>query len=125
MGRANQYRYSSSKRVKVNFVAESLATMKSLTIQTSSFMSIGTTVIELREFKEKKKNNNMDKWYNFVKKWYLIFATQNCKIIKSRHNLNKYLIILAIPIERVLPLGIGELCYHHNCYFWVKSIWLA
>ena len=36
-------------------------------VQMPSFMSIGTTVIELREFKEKKKknmyniNNNMDK----------------------------------------------------------------
>ena len=33
-------------------------------VQIPSFMSIGTTVIELREFKEKKKknnNNNMDK----------------------------------------------------------------
>ena len=29
-------------------------------VQIPSFMSIGTTVIELREFKEKKKNN-MDK----------------------------------------------------------------
>ena len=31
-------------------------------VQIPSFMSIGTTVIELREFKEKKKKkNNMDK----------------------------------------------------------------
>ena len=30
-------------------------------VQIPSFISIGTTVIELREFKEKKKNNNMDK----------------------------------------------------------------
>ena len=31
-------------------------------VQIPSFMSIGTTVIELREFKNnKKKNNNMDK----------------------------------------------------------------
>ena len=30
-------------------------------VQIPSFMSIGTMVIELREFKEKKKNNNMDK----------------------------------------------------------------
>ena len=30
-------------------------------VQIPSFMSIGTTVIELCEFKEKKKNNNMDK----------------------------------------------------------------
>ena len=30
-------------------------------VQIPSFTSIGTTVIELREFKEKKKNNNMEK----------------------------------------------------------------
>ena len=30
-------------------------------VQIPSFMSIGTTVIGLREFKEKKKKNNMDK----------------------------------------------------------------
>ena len=50
-------------------------------------MSIGTTVIELREFKEKKKkNNNMDKMEknmfssNWKRKWYFseIFHTQFC-----------------------------------------------
>ena len=30
-------------------------------VQIPSFMSIGTTGIELREFKEKKKKKNMDK----------------------------------------------------------------
>ena len=30
-------------------------------VQIPSFMSIGTTVIELREFKEKKKKKTMDK----------------------------------------------------------------
>ena len=46
-------------------------------VQIPSFMSIGTTVIELREFKEKKKNN-MDKIgktiimfsSNKKRKWY-------------------------------------------------------
>ena len=33
-------------------------------VQLPSFMSIGTTVIELREFKEKKKKKNMDKMGN-------------------------------------------------------------
>ena len=52
-------------------------------------MSIGTTDIELREFKEKKKKNNMDKMGKIIKfmfssnmkrKWYFseIFHTQFC-----------------------------------------------
>ena len=56
-------------------------------VQIPSFMSIGTTDIELREFKEKKKNNNMDKMgknnmfsSNMNRKWYFseIFHTQFC-----------------------------------------------
>ena len=58
-------------------------------VQIPSFMSIGTTDIELREFKEKKKNNNMDKMEKIIKsmfssimnrKWYFseIFHTQFC-----------------------------------------------
>ena len=59
-------------------------------VQIPSFMSIGTTDIELREFKEKKKkNNNMDKMGKIIKsmcssimkrKWYFseIFHTQFC-----------------------------------------------
>ena len=58
-------------------------------VQVPSFMSIGTTDIELREFKEKKKNNNMDKMGKIIKfmfssnmkrKWYFseIFHTQFC-----------------------------------------------
>ena len=53
-------------------------------VQIPSFMSIGTTVIELREFKEKKKKkNNMDKMMfssNWKRKWYFseIFHTQFC-----------------------------------------------
>ena len=44
-------------------------------IQIPSFMSIGTTVIELREFKKKKKKKkkNMDKMgfsSNWKRKWY-------------------------------------------------------
>ena len=57
-------------------------------VQIPSFMSIGTTDIELREFKEKKKNN-MDKMGKIIKfmfssnmkrKWYFseIFHTQFC-----------------------------------------------
>ena len=56
-------------------------------VQIPSFMSIGTTDIELREFKEKK--NNMDKMgkikkimfrSNKKRKWYFseIFHTQFC-----------------------------------------------
>ena len=38
-------------------------------VQIPGFMSIGTMDIELREFKEKKKNNNnMDKFRS--RKWY-------------------------------------------------------
>ena len=55
-------------------------------VQIPSFMSIGTTDIELHEFKEKKKNN-MDKTGKIIKfmfssnmkrKWYFseIFHTQ-------------------------------------------------
>ena len=59
-------------------------------VQIPSFMAIGTTVIELRKFKEKKKKkkkNTMDKlkWENMFssnwkRKWYLseIFHTQFC-----------------------------------------------
>ena len=60
-------------------------------VQIPSFMSIGTTDIELREFKEKKKkkknNNNMDKMgklclalANWKRKCYFseIFHTQFC-----------------------------------------------
>ena len=58
-------------------------------VQIPSFMSIGTTDIELREFKEKKNNNNMDKMGKIIKfmfssnmnrKWYFseIFHTQFC-----------------------------------------------
>ena len=58
-------------------------------VQIPSFMSIGTTDIELREFKEKKKKNNMDKMgkikkfmfsSNMNRKWYFseIFHTQFC-----------------------------------------------
>ena len=58
-------------------------------VEIPSFMSIGTTDIELREFKEKKKNNNMDKMGKIIKfmfssnmkrKWYFseIFHTQFC-----------------------------------------------
>ena len=58
-------------------------------VQIPSFMSIGTTDIELREFKEKKKKNNMDKMGKIIKsmfsssmkrKWYFseIFHTQFC-----------------------------------------------
>ena len=53
-------------------------------VQIPSFMSIGTTVIELREFKEKKKKkkkkNTMDKMGKWKRKWYLseIFHTQFC-----------------------------------------------
>ena len=58
-------------------------------VQIPSFISIGTTDIELREFKEKKKNNNMDKMgkikeimfsSNIKRKWYFseIFHTQFC-----------------------------------------------
>ena len=58
-------------------------------VQVPSFMSIGTTDIELREFKEKKKKNNMDKMGKIIKfmfssnmkrKWYFseIFHTQFC-----------------------------------------------
>ena len=58
-------------------------------VQVPSFMSIGTTDIELREFKEKKKKNNMDKMgkiyiymfsSNMKRKWYFseIFHTQFC-----------------------------------------------
>ena len=46
-------------------------------VQIPSFITIGTTDIELREFKEKKKkNNNMDKKGKFMfssnmkRKWY-------------------------------------------------------
>ena len=57
-------------------------------VQIPSFMSIGTTDIELREFIEKKKNN-MDKMGKIIKflfssntkrKWYVsaIFHTQFC-----------------------------------------------
>ena len=57
--------------------------------QIPSFMSIGTTDIELHEFKEKKKKNNMDKMGKIIKsmfssimkrKWYFseIFHTQFC-----------------------------------------------
>ena len=57
-------------------------------VQVPSFMSIGTTVIEFREFKEKKKkkknNIDMDKLgknsSNMERKWYFseIFHTQYC-----------------------------------------------
>ena len=58
-------------------------------VQIPSFMSIGTTDIELREFKEKKKKKNMDKMGKIIKfmfssnmnrKWYFseIFHTQFC-----------------------------------------------
>ena len=57
MGGANQYRYSCSKRVTVQ--------LPSFNEILSSFMLIGTMVIELviRDFKEekKKKKSNMDK----------------------------------------------------------------
>ena len=46
--------------------------------QIPSFMSISTIVIELREFKEKKKkNNNMDKMC-FEKGSGILFHTQFC-----------------------------------------------
>ena len=58
-------------------------------VQIPSFMSIGTTDIELREFKEKKKKKKMDKMgkikkfmfsSNKKRKWYFseIFHTQFC-----------------------------------------------
>ena len=58
-------------------------------VQIPSFMSIGTTDIELREFKEKKKKKKMDKMRKIIKfmfssnkkrKWYFseIFHTQFC-----------------------------------------------
>ena len=52
-------------------------------VQIPSFISIGTTDIELREFKE-KKNNNTDKVgmfsSNLKRKWYYseIFLTKFC-----------------------------------------------
>ena len=47
-------------------------------VQLPSFMSIGTMVIELREFKKKKKKDTMWKLFNLKQKWYLseIFGTQ-------------------------------------------------
>ena len=52
-------------------------------VQTSSLMSVGTMVIELREFnaKKKKKKRRWTKWhfsYNFGHKWYFseIFGIQ-------------------------------------------------
>ena len=58
-------------------------------VQIPSFIFIGTTDIELREFKEKKKKKNMDKIGKMIKfmissnmkrKWYFseIFHTQFC-----------------------------------------------
>ena len=58
-------------------------------VQIPSFMSIGTTHIELCEFKEKKKKKKMDKMGKIIKfmfssnkkrKWYFseIFRTQFC-----------------------------------------------
>ena len=53
MAGADQYWHSSSKGVNIKFVDESLAFNE--TSPVTSFMSIGTMVIELREFKKKKK----------------------------------------------------------------------
>ena len=51
-------------------------------VQIPCFISIGTTSIELREFKEKEKKKNMDKNRCLVikRKWYYseIFHTQFC-----------------------------------------------
>ena len=39
-------------------------------IQMQSFMSIGTTIIQLHEFNKRTKKKNMDKMGNFGQKWY-------------------------------------------------------
>ena len=65
MGRRDQYRHSSSKRVKVE-ICGPLPSFDE--IQMRSFMSTGITIIELREFKEKKKRKkkkNMDELENY------------------------------------------------------------
>ena len=53
MAGADQYQNSSSKRVNVKIFGRVPLSMKP--VQLPSFMSIGTTVIELRVFNKKKK----------------------------------------------------------------------
>ena len=62
MGGANQYWYSSSKRVKVKFCGRLPRFNEFLSRHQVSCLLVATTVIGLREFKEKKeKKKNMDK----------------------------------------------------------------
>ena len=54
----------------------------------SSFMPIGTTVIELRELKKKKKKNNMDKmgkynWCFLTEIFCMLFSCHTFSAIKS------------------------------------------
>ena len=63
MGGANQFRNSSSKRVKYLWTRFQLL---SKPVQIPSFVCSGTMVIELREFNDKKKKKNtMDKKIKF------------------------------------------------------------
>ena len=69
-------------------------------VQIPSFMSIGTTVIELREFKEKKKkNNNMDKMgkiclaligmgSGILVKYFILSFVLTCSILYSHQKSN-------------------------------------
>ena len=47
-------------------------------MQIPSFMCIGSMVIELRKFNDKKKKNNMQKRFNLDRRWSFseIFGTQ-------------------------------------------------
>ena len=69
-------------------------------VQVPSFMSIGTTVIELREFKEKKKKKkNMDKMgkiclalirrgSGILVKYFIHSFVLTCSILYSHQKLN-------------------------------------
>ena len=90
---------------------------------------IGTMVIELREFKKKKKNmDKMAKLFILAKKIFRMqLSLDMCcalKIVKSRHNLKlkvrtEFLTVwenkntTAIPIYRVLPYPVILPCDIH------------
>ena len=80
-------------------------------VQIPSFMSIGTMVIELREFKKNGQNVKTTVSSN-LKKWYFseIFCTQfcfdiiYCKVIRSR-------IDLKLKVRTEFPNVWGEYIY--------------
>ena len=55
MAGADQYRHSSSKRVNLTYKFVDESSMTPVQIPSYMYISIGTTVIELRVFNKKKK----------------------------------------------------------------------